>query len=82
MVSRQLNNINRVESHPAPVYITGAYFIGKEKKMEKEKKTKKNKRAEALEHVERIRVFGPAYYRKRDVVRILNSFIDLYIGRR
>ena len=50
--------------------------------MEKEKKTKKNKRAEALEHVERIKAFGPAYYRKRDVVRILHSFIDLYIGRR
>ena len=51
--------------------------------MEEKTKTKKSKKAEALEHIERIKAFGPAYYRKNDVIKILRAFVEMYFsGRR
>ncbi|MBQ1296576.1 MAG: hypothetical protein IIY21_21200 [Clostridiales bacterium] len=48
---------------------------------EKKKGTKRKRRPgkeEALEHIERIRIYGAPYYRKIDVLRILRAFIELY----
>lgn len=66
-----------VESH------RGRLFYYKEGVKMEEKKTKKSKKAEALEHIERIKAFGPAYYRKNEVIKILRAFVEMYCnGRR
>ena len=47
-----------------------------------EKKTskKQSKKAEAIAHVERLRAFAPAYYKKETVIKILRAFIELYVS--
>lgn len=46
----------------------------------RKKPTKEQLRKDALDHVERIRQFGPPHYKKENVVKILRAFIDLYMS--
>lgn len=46
--------------------------------MEKKVTKKKPGKKDALQHIERIKAYGPPYYKKSDVIKILRSFISMY----
>lgn len=77
-----IRETNKQVTHNRAPGNRGPLLIGKEKKMEEKKKVTKRKRRpgkdEALEHIERIRIYGAPYYRKIDVLRLLRTFIELY----